>query len=127
MLPSLRPALPLLDLHGILRLDFHQSVLEELKEKMLQRIREIASGSDKNKYKLLNELLVKCFPVIMVKPLRPVVLCLMQHLPKIKHEYLNVIMTNRELYNEAAVEVRQQIWQDNQALFGDEVSPLLSE
>lgn len=127
LLPSLRPALPLLDLHGVLRLDFHQSVLEELKEKMLQRIREIASGNDKNKYKLLNELLVKCFPVIKVKPLRPVVMCLMQHLPKMKFEYLNVIVSNRELYKEAAVEIRQQIWQDNQALFGDEVSPLLSK
>lgn len=126
LLPSLRPALPLLDLHGLLRLDFHQSILEELKEKMLQRIREIANGNDKNKHKLLTELLVKCFPVIKVKLLRPVVMCLMQHLPKIKQEYLNLIMSNRELYKEAAVEVRQQIWQDNQALFGDEVSPLLS-
>lgn len=94
---------------------------------MLQRIREIAGGNDKNKYKLLNELLVKCFPVIKVKPLRPVVMCLMQHLPKMKFEYLNVIVSNRELYKEAAVEIRQQIWQDNQALFGDEVSPLLSK
>ena len=28
LLPSLRPMLPLLDLHGIKRLDFHNSVLE---------------------------------------------------------------------------------------------------
>ena len=126
LLPSLRPALPFLDLHGVMRLEFHQSVMEELRERLLQRIREIASGSDKNKYKLLNELLAKSFAVIRVKELRPVIMCLLQHLPKIEREYLLVIVQDRELYMEAPVEVKQHIWQDNQALFGDEVSPLLS-
>lgn len=100
--------------------------MEELRDRLLQRIREIASTNEKTKHKTLNELLTKSFPVIKVKALRPVIMCLMQNLPKIKHEYLKVVMDNRELYNEAAVEVKQQIWQDNQALFGDEVSPLLS-
>ena len=70
LLPSLRPALPFLDLHGVLRLDFHTSVLDELRDKLLQRIAEIAAGEDKNKLKLLNDLLVKSFPVIKVKSLR---------------------------------------------------------
>lgn len=126
LLPSLRPALPFLDLHGVMRLEFHQSVMEELRERLLQRIREIANSSDKNKYKLLNELLAKSFAVVRVKELRPVIMCLLQHLPKIEREYLLVIVQDRELYMEAPVEVKQHIWQDNQALFGDEVSPLLS-
>ena len=36
LLPSLRPMLPLLDLHGIKRLDFHNSVLEDLREKLVR-------------------------------------------------------------------------------------------
>ncbi|BFZ20311.1 hypothetical protein BsWGS_23350 [Bradybaena similaris] len=32
-----------------------------------------------------------------------------------------------ELYNEAATEVKRQIWENNQALFGDEVQPLLAQ
>jgi len=100
--------------------------MEELRERLLQRIREIANGSDKNKYKLLNELLTKSFAVIRVKELRPIIMCLLQQLPKIDREYLLVIVQDRELYMEAPVEVKQHIWQDNQALFGDEVSPLLS-
>lgn len=36
-------------------------------------------------------------------------------------------MTDKELYKVCAVEVKRQIWQDNQALFGDEVSPLLKQ
>lgn len=36
-------------------------------------------------------------------------------------------MKDRELYNDTDTEVKQQIWKDNQSLFGDEVSPLLSQ
>lgn len=36
-------------------------------------------------------------------------------------------MSDKELYKVCAVEVKRQIWQDNQALFGDEVSPLLKQ
>jgi len=40
LLPSLRTMLPLLDLHSVRRLDFHLSVLEELKEKRRASERE---------------------------------------------------------------------------------------
>ncbi|ESN96950.1 hypothetical protein HELRODRAFT_193409 [Helobdella robusta] len=126
LLPSLQPALPLLDLHKVPRLEFHQSVLDEMKERMISRIKEIAAGPDKGtKYRVLNELLNKCMPVIKVKLLRPVVMCLMQYLPKIKSEHLQIVVSNKELYDEAAVEVKQQIWEGDQSLFGEEVSPLL--
>ena len=54
-------------------------------------------------------------------------MCILQHLPRIKQEYLKQILSDRTLYKEAAIEVKQQIWQDNQPLFGDEVSPILSK
>ena len=38
-----------------------------------------------------------------------------------------MVMADKELYKVCAVEVKRQIWQDNQALFGDEVSPLLKQ
>ena len=38
LLPSLRPMLPLLDLHGIKRIDFHNSVLEDLRDKLIAQI-----------------------------------------------------------------------------------------
>lgn len=40
---------------------------------------------------------------------------------------LKIVMADKELYKVCAVEVKRQIWQDNQALFGDEVSPLLKQ
>lgn len=43
LLPSLQSALPFLDLHGTPRLEFHQSVFDELREKLLERVSAIAS------------------------------------------------------------------------------------
>ena len=45
-------------------------------------------------------------------------MCIMKHLPKIKSEYLDAILNDKELYKEAAVEVKQQIWQDNHVMLG---------
>lgn len=42
-------------------------------------------------------------------------------------EKLKLVMADKELYKICATEVKRQIWQDNQALFGDEVSPLLKQ
>lgn len=43
LLPSLQSALPFLDLHGTPRLEFHQSVFDELRDKLLERVSAIAS------------------------------------------------------------------------------------
>ncbi|XP_015514538.1 negative elongation factor B isoform X1 [Neodiprion pinetum] len=128
LLPSLRPMLPLLDLHGVRRLDFHASVLEELREKLVKRIAEIGAergekgGSDRR----LKDLLAKSFPAVRVAALRPVVMCILRNTPHIDDKYLRVLVREKELYNDADTEVKRQIWKDNQSLFGDEVSPLFS-
>ena len=37
--------LPLLDLHGVRRLDFHNSILEELREKLITEINKLGTNS----------------------------------------------------------------------------------
>ncbi|XP_053138615.1 negative elongation factor B isoform X2 [Hemicordylus capensis] len=59
--------------------------------------------------------------------IQPVVMCVMKHLPKVPEKKLKLVMADKGLYKACAVEVKRQIWQDNQALFGDEVSPLLKQ
>lgn len=49
-----------------------------------------------------------------MKAIRAVVLCIMQHLPRIKQEYLTAVMNDPDLYRDVAIEVKQQIWQDHQ-------------
>ncbi|KAK4877719.1 hypothetical protein RN001_010225 [Aquatica leii] len=127
LLPSLRPMLPLLDLHGVRRLDFHTSVVEELREKLTAHINEIGQKEGKERDRKLKELLVKSFPVVKVKALRPIVMCILRNTAQIDDQYLKVLVRDRDLYNDTDTEVKRQIWKDNQSLFGDEVSPLLSQ
>ncbi|CAG4946986.1 unnamed protein product [Colias eurytheme] len=160
LLPSLRPMLPLLDLHGVRRLDFHTSVLEELRDKLIDHINTLGkvhqkdkdghkdghkdshkeshkethkeSSKDKEKEikindKKLKDLLAKSFPVVKVKALRPVIMGILKNIPEIDDKYLKILVRDRELYNDTETEVKRQIWEDNQSLFGDEVSPLLSQ
>ncbi|XP_012228280.1 negative elongation factor B [Linepithema humile] len=129
LLPSLRPMLPLLDLHKVGRLDFHISVLDELREKLVKQINEIGvERTDKGASgdKRLRELLSKSFSAVRVPALRPVVMCILRNTPHIDDKYLRVLVREKELYNDADTEVKRQIWKDNQSLFGDEVSPLFS-
>ncbi|KAL7980962.1 hypothetical protein Chor_002116 [Crotalus horridus] len=128
LLPSLQSALPFLDLHGTPRLEFHQSVFDELREKLLERVSAIAAeGKANERYKKLEDLLEKSFPLVKMPSIQPVVMCVMKHLPKVPEKKLKLVMADKDLYRACAVEVKRQIWQDNQALFGDEVSPLLKQ
>ncbi|XP_076985812.1 negative elongation factor B [Tamandua tetradactyla] len=128
LLPSLQSALPFLDLHGTPRLEFHQSVFDELRDKLLERVSTIAAeGKVEERYKKLEDLLEKSFSLVKMPSLQPVVMCVMKHLPKVPEKKLKLVMADKELYRACAVEVKRQIWQDNQALFGDEVSPLLKQ
>ncbi|CAB1319577.1 unnamed protein product [Coregonus sp. 'balchen'] len=117
LLPTLQSALPFLDLHGTPRLEFHQSVFDELRDKLMERVATIAEDKDEDRYGKLEELLEKSFPLVKMHSIQPVV-------PEKK---LKLVMADKELYKVCAVEVKRQIWQDNQALFGDEVSPLLKQ
>lgn len=128
LLPSLRPMLPLLDLHGIPRLDFHMSVMEALRDTLIKKINEIGQKCEgKQKEKKLKELLSKSFPVIKIKPLRPVVLAVLKNMTEISDKYLEVILNDKELYEQCDTEVKRQIWKDNQSLFGDQVTPLFTK
>uniref|UniRef100_A0A4W4GV73 Negative elongation factor complex member B n=1 Tax=Electrophorus electricus TaxID=8005 RepID=A0A4W4GV73_ELEEL len=127
LLPTLQSALPFLDLHGTPRLEFHQSVFDELREKLMERVAFIAEGKEEDRYAKLEELLEKSFPLVKMPSIQPVVMQVMKHLPKVPEKKLKQVMADKDLYKVCAVEVKRQIWQDNQALFGDEVSPLLKQ
>lgn len=132
LLPSLRPMLPLLDLHMVRRLDFHTSVREELKEHLLKRINDLgrkdvpAAVKAENDKKLM-EMLNKYFPVIRVTTLQPVVMAILKNLDHVDDKFLKQLTNEKSLYEKCDVVVKRQIWQQHQGLFGDEVSPLLSQ
>lgn len=69
LLPTLKSALNLLDLHNVKRLEFHASIADELKDNLIKRIEEL-TGSVHSKeqhaddLRKLEELLEKSFPLI---------------------------------------------------------------
>ncbi|XP_043207189.1 negative elongation factor B-like [Amphibalanus amphitrite] len=124
LLPSLRPMLPLLDLHGVKRFEFHTSVMESLCDKLIQQINDIGKLEGRERDRKLRDLLHKSFPVIRFKTLRPIVMAILKHTREVDHKFLKVLVRDKELYNDLDTEVKRQIWTDHQTLFGDEVSPL---
>ncbi|KAH0809971.1 hypothetical protein GEV33_012819 [Tenebrio molitor] len=102
-------------------------LLQELREKLIAHINEIGKQEGRERDRKLKDLLVKSFPVVKVKALRPIVMAILKNTPQIDDSYLKVLVRDRELYNDTDTEVKRQIWKDNQSLFGDEVSPLLSQ
>ena len=132
LLPSLQPILPLLDLHGVRRLDFHTSVLEEMKEKLLTRIEELGrkdlpEKQRKENEERLKELMKKYFPVVRVPSLQPVVMAVLKNLDQVDDKYLKQLTSDKSLYEKCDVVVKRQIWQEHQGMFGDEVTPLLAK
>nr|XP_029493355.1 negative elongation factor B-like isoform X4 [Oncorhynchus nerka] len=93
----------------------------------MERVATIAEGKDEDRYGKLKELLEKSFPLVKMPSIQPVVMQVLKHLPKVPEKKLKLVMADKELYTVCAVEVKRQIWQENQALFGDEVSPLLKQ
>lgn len=98
-----------------------------MREKLINHINEIGQKEGKDRDRKVKELLAKSFPLVRVKALRPVVMCILRNTTQIDDKYLKVLVRDRELYNDTDTEVKRQIWKDNQSLFGDEVSPLLSQ
>lgn len=127
LLPSLRPMLPLLDLHGVKRIEFHQSVLDELKERLKQQTEKLGKSESKQDHRRLQELLVRSFAFIKIPALQPVVMAVLRNVNNLDGKILNMLISDKNIYKACDVSVKRQIWLDFQSMFGDEVSPLLQQ
>jgi negative elongation factor B len=83
-LAQIKPALPLLDLLGVKRLDFHLAVLDDMKERLIKRIQELAQHDDKQQLEILLE---KSFSVINLTHVTPIVMEIVKHMPRIPDKY----------------------------------------
>ena len=118
---SMQPALPMLDLHGVTRADIHTSLFRTMQERLLQKVDELENRG-------LTKLLDRCFRYIGAEEeLKSVCLNIMEKLPSVDTKYLSHIAENHDLYIACPLEVKRQIWQGNQGLFGEAVSPLLDQ
>ena len=137
-----------MDLHDIPRRDFHQSLIEVLKEQLRNCLENVCkdqgqsskkgnsdnSSSDKSgeasgNNPVVLSLVEKNFVLIEFEPLQDILFDALSRLPEIPEDILKKIETNKVVYRHSlcSLSVKRQIWQQNQNLFGEEISPLLSE
>ena len=67
----------------------------------------------------------KC--LFQIKEVRPVVMSILKNMTYIEDRYLRFLVRDKQLYADCDIEIKRHLWRDNQSLFGDEVSPLLSQ
>ena len=67
-------------------------LLQELREKLTSKINEIGQKEGRERDKKLKELLVRSFPLVRVKQLRPVVMAILKCTNHIEDKYLKVLV-----------------------------------
>jgi hypothetical protein len=75
---------------------------------LVAQINEIGQKEGRERDKKLKELLAKSFPVIRVKSLRPVVMCILRNTPHIEDKYLKILVIS--CFNIKLVEYSGYIW-----------------
>ena len=109
-----------MDIHETKRVEFHESLLIKLRENLLEKLDDL---NEKQMEKLLKE----CFHFIVKDELRDIVVTIMERLETVPENYLLSISENQQLYEVCPVNIKRQIWQNTQELFGEAVSPLLDK
>ncbi|KAL5248257.1 hypothetical protein ACHWQZ_G017439 [Mnemiopsis leidyi] len=117
---SLEPVLPLLDLHSISRVKFHHSVIRLLQSKLNKKLEGMPRES-------LEKMLKQAFSQIQHKELCPVALEIMKLLNPVPSNYLKKLAALPDVYKQCSIEVKRQVWEKHQGIFGDEVRPILNK
>lgn len=68
---------------------------QELRDKLIAQISELGKREGRERDRKLKELLTKSFPVIKIKALRPVVMCILKHMSHVEDKYLKILVIMR--------------------------------
>lgn len=125
LLPQLKTMFPLLNLLGIKNIDFNQSVMELLREKLIERIEDISNNGVSQE--TLKTLLDKSFQMIKFPMVQPVVMILLKEVDVIDDKYLKLIVSDPSLYKMCDISVKRHIWQLHPTILLNELSILIQE
>lgn len=68
-------------------------VIQELREKLISKINDIGQKEGRERDKKLKDLLVRSFPLVKVKQLRPIVMSILKGTNHIEDKYLKVLVS----------------------------------
>ena len=127
LVPTLKPAVALLDLMDITRSEFHHMCVNKLKQELLEKIAVLSKHQTAGKAKPLDQLLDKCFAGLKLPLIRPIVLSVLTNLHSVDERYKEEIINSKELYDVCDIALRRQIWLDRKDIFEMETLVLIDQ
>ena len=118
--PAIDTALPLLDLLGATRHEFHSRVLSKLTETLLTKLAQIPH---EQKVKILGEMI----PLAGVDPVQSLLAELLSSFKSVPEQFLEQLADNPKAYKCCPVRVKRHIWEKNNGLFGEELRQLFDK
>ncbi|EGD77037.1 hypothetical protein PTSG_07378 [Salpingoeca rosetta] len=114
------PLLPLIDIMGTTRAEFHESIMLHLRETLLKRIPSLSQEE-------LGKLLLQTFPYVQFEELRPVTLRILNRYHSIPSKVLRHLRDHPKLMDECSLDVKRQVWQYDDFVFSAVLQPMLHD
>lgn len=118
--PTIQSALPLLDLHGILRQDFYSGLLSKFSEKLLTQVKTLPANE-------IISLIDDSLQYAHVEVLQPVFMQILELPDKVPEHIIDKLASDTTLYCGCSLRVKREIWERNSSLFANEISVLLDQ
>ena len=119
---SIPPILELTDLLNVNRNNLFFGLMNHLKKILLDKIENENEQIDDQ-----DTLLEQTFPYIGFEELRPIVYSLLKRMPKIPVKFLQQLQANNEIFKNLPIEVKRQVWVNDENLFIKHISTLLKK
>ncbi|KAF0981047.1 hypothetical protein FDP41_012835 [Naegleria fowleri] len=118
---SIPPILELTDLLNVQRNNLFFGLMNHLKKILLDKI------ENENEPIQEEELLEQIFPYIGFEELRPIVYTLLKRMEQIPVTFLQQLQANTEIFKNLPIEVKRQVWVNDENLFIKHISTLLKK
>ncbi|GMR60003.1 hypothetical protein PMAYCL1PPCAC_30198, partial [Pristionchus mayeri] len=119
-------ALKMIDMIGVKRSDCYDQMISTVSEKVVGQLKEMGKGHDTKTEKILEKHLGKSFKTYRIPQFRPSVLETLAQIEELPQGYIDKIVSDPDLYADASIKVKRQIWIDHDKLFEDAVHPVIA-
>ncbi|KAL9647174.1 hypothetical protein ABK040_004890 [Willaertia magna] len=115
------PVLELTDLLNVQRNNLFFGLMNHLKKILLEKVE-----NENEEIENMDKLLEQVFPYIGFDELRPIAYALLKRMPQIPNKFL-IQLTNPEIFKNLPIEVKRQVWVNDENLFIKHISSLLKK
>ncbi|KFD53171.1 hypothetical protein M514_05881 [Trichuris suis] len=126
-LPTLSPRLSLVDLIECSRGLYYESMLNTIRDRLLNRLEQVKQRRSEDAYQTLLEPLNLYLALNELPVIRPVVVAAIEAIPNVPQFVIDWMYKDRTLYEAVNTEVKQQLWNQYEDLFYAEAKAAMIE